>query len=147
MTTPQTNTFPTLLKPIKPFVIVGYGAYVPRYRIAAKEIARLWASSKCGGLPIKEKVVSDLDEDVLTSSIEAARNAMLRVQINPAELRAIATEEFQRGHISLRPRLNGLADDSTAEMTDKVAAQLVEEQPVNAARVKEIIMCLEKLIT
>jgi len=87
MTTPQL-TSPTLLKPIKPVGIVGYGAYVPRYRIAAKEIARVW-SGKTSGLPIKEKAVPGLDEDVITMSIEAARNAMLRAKIDPTELRAV----------------------------------------------------------
>ena len=87
MTTPQT-TSPTLLKPVKPVGIVGYGAYVPRYRITAKEIARVW-TGKTSGLPIKEKAVPGLDEDVITMSIEAARNAMLRAKIDPAEIRAV----------------------------------------------------------
>ncbi len=78
----------TLLKPTRPVGIVGYGAYVPRYRIPAREIARVWAGGK-GGLPIKEKAVPGLDEDVITMSIEAARNAMLRAQILPEQLRAV----------------------------------------------------------
>ena len=86
MTTPQLS--PTLLKPAKPVGIVGYGAYVPRYRLPAKEVARVWTGGK-GGLPIKEKAVPGLDEDVITMSIEAARNAMLRAKIDPAELRAV----------------------------------------------------------
>jgi hydroxymethylglutaryl-CoA synthase len=77
-----------LLKPAKPVGIIGYGAYVPRYRLPAKEVARVWTGGK-GGLPIKEKAVPGLDEDVITMSIEAARNAMLRAQIDPAELRAV----------------------------------------------------------
>ena len=73
---------PTLLKPAKPVGIVGYGAYVPRFRLPAKEVARVWTGGK-GGLPIKEKAVPGLDEDVITMSIEAARNAMKRAQIDP----------------------------------------------------------------
>src|SRR5512133_2269697 len=87
MTTPHTHS-PTLLKPVKPVGIVGYGAYVPRYRVPAKEVARAWTGGK-GGLPIKEKAVPGLDEDVITMSIEAARNAMKRAQIDPHELRAV----------------------------------------------------------
>jgi hydroxymethylglutaryl-CoA synthase len=77
-----------LLKPTRPVGITGYGVYVPRYRIAASEIARIWSGAK-GGLPIKEKSVPGLDEDVITMSIEAARNAMARAGIKPGELRAV----------------------------------------------------------
>ena len=53
MTTPHNHTHsPTLLKPVKPVGIIGYGAYVPRYRLPAKEVARVWTGGK-GGLPIK----------------------------------------------------------------------------------------------
>src|SRR5512135_2509876 len=88
MVNPQTNPSPTLLKPDKPVGIVGYGAYVPRYRLPAKEVSRVWTGGK-GGVPIKEKAVPGLDEDVATMSIEAARNAMSRAQIDPQELRAV----------------------------------------------------------
>ena len=77
-----------LLKPQKPVGIVGYGAYVPRYRIPAKEISRIWTNG-VGGTPIQEKSVPGLDEDVATMSIEAARNALKRAQIDPAEIRAV----------------------------------------------------------
>jgi hydroxymethylglutaryl-CoA synthase len=79
---------PTLLRPAKPVGIIGYGAYVPRYRLPAKEVSRVWTGGK-GGLPIKEKAVPGLDEDVATMSIEAARNAMSRAHIDPHELRAV----------------------------------------------------------
>jgi len=79
---------PKLLKPAYPVGIVGYGAYVPRYRLPAKEVARIWAGGQAG-LPIKEKSVPGLDEDVVTMSIEATRNALLRAAIDPAEIRAV----------------------------------------------------------
>jgi hydroxymethylglutaryl-CoA synthase len=88
MTTPQPHPSPTLLKPVKPVGIVGYGAYVPRYRLPAREVARIWTGGK-GSLPIKEKAVPGLDEDVITMSIEAARNAMARARIDPTEMRAV----------------------------------------------------------
>lgn len=88
MTTHQPQLSASLLKPLKPVGIVGYGAYVPRYRIPAKEIARVWTEGK-GGVPIKEKAVPGPDEDVITMSIEAARNAMKRALIDPKELRAV----------------------------------------------------------
>lgn len=68
--------------------IVGYGAYIPRYRLPGNEIARVWTNG-LGGSPVKEKAVAGLDEDVATMSIEAARNAVRRSGINPAELRAV----------------------------------------------------------
>src|SRR5512136_3459095 len=77
-----------LMKPNAATGIVGYGSYIPKYRLPAREVARVWTGGK-GGLPIKEKAVPGLDEDVITMSIEAARNAMLRAQIDPAELRAV----------------------------------------------------------
>jgi hydroxymethylglutaryl-CoA synthase len=77
-----------LLKPTRPVGIVGYGAYVPRFRLPASEVARVWTDGQ-GGLPIKEKAVPGLDEDVATMSIEAARNAMRRAGIQPDRLRAV----------------------------------------------------------
>jgi hydroxymethylglutaryl-CoA synthase len=79
----------TLLKPAQPVGIVGYGAYVPRYRLPAREVARIWVGGRGTGLPIKEKAVPGLDEDVITMSLEAVRNAMLRAEIDPAEIRAV----------------------------------------------------------
>jgi hydroxymethylglutaryl-CoA synthase len=79
----------TLLKPSRPVGIVGYGAYVPRYRLPAQEVARIWTGGRAAGLPIKEKAVPGLDEDVITMSLEAVRNAMKRAEIDPAEIRAV----------------------------------------------------------
>ena len=87
MTTPQTS--PTLLKPSRPVGIIGYGAYVPRYRLPAKEVARIWTGGKVSGLPIKEKAVPGQDEDVVSMSLEAVRNAMKRAGVDPAEIRAV----------------------------------------------------------
>ena len=77
-----------LLKPNRPVGISGYGAYVPRYRLPASEVARVWTDGQ-GGLPIKEKSVPGLDEDVATMSIEAARNALDRAGISPTQIRAV----------------------------------------------------------
>ena len=75
---------PLLLKPDRPVGIVGYGAYVPRYRLPATEVTRIW-TGEAGGGPVKEKSVPGLDEDVITMSIEAARNALARAGIDPGE--------------------------------------------------------------
>lgn len=78
-----------LLRTNRPVGLVGYGAYVPRYRLPAVEVARVWAGGKTAGLPIKEKAVPGQDEDVVTMSIEAARNALTRADISPDQLRAV----------------------------------------------------------
>lgn len=77
-----------IMKPDRPVGIVGYGAYVPRYRLPGSEISRVWTGG-ASGTPVQEKSVNGLDEDVITMSIEAARNALLRGQINPQEIRAV----------------------------------------------------------
>ncbi len=82
------STIKSLLRPDRSVGIIGYGAYVPRYRLPGSEVARVWTSG-LGGSPIKEKAVAGLDEDVITMSIEAARNALARAQIDPQLLRAV----------------------------------------------------------
>ena len=77
-----------LMRPAREAGLIGYGAYVPRYRLPASEVARVWTEGT-GGLPIKEKAVPGLDEDVATMSVEAARNALARAQIDPTEIRAV----------------------------------------------------------
>jgi hydroxymethylglutaryl-CoA synthase len=77
-----------LLKPLRKVGITGYGAYVPRYRLPAAEVARIWAGGENDG-PIREKSVPGQDEDVITMSVEAARNALARAGIRADQLRAV----------------------------------------------------------
>jgi hydroxymethylglutaryl-CoA synthase len=77
-----------LMKPNMEVGIVGYGAYVPRYRLPATEVSKMWKGGG-EGVPIKEKAVNGLDEDVISMSIEAARNAMDRARIDPQDIRAV----------------------------------------------------------
>ena len=76
------------MKPAREVGIVGYGAYVPRYRLPAREINRIWHGGE-DELPITEKAVPGPDEDTVTMSIEAARNALARARVDPAEIRAV----------------------------------------------------------
>ncbi len=72
--------------------IIGYGAYVPVYRIKTSEIARVWGEEPDRiekGLGILEKAVGGVDEDTATISVEAARNAILRAGIDPKKLGAL----------------------------------------------------------
>ncbi len=75
-------------QPIRPVGIVGYGAYVPRYRLPGSEISRVWTDGNSKS-PVREKAVPGLDEDTATMSVEAARNALARAGIDPQRLAAI----------------------------------------------------------
>jgi hydroxymethylglutaryl-CoA synthase len=77
-----------LLKPIRDVGVVGYGAYVPRYRLPGSEVDRVWKDG-VGGSPVKEKAVPGPDEDTATMSVEAARNALARAAVDPAGIRAV----------------------------------------------------------
>ncbi len=77
-----------MLKPTRSVGIIGYGAYVPRYRLPSVEVAQVWSDGQ-GSLPIEEKAVPGLDEDTATMSIEAARNALARAGIDPTRIRAV----------------------------------------------------------
>jgi hydroxymethylglutaryl-CoA synthase len=68
--------------------IVGYGAYVPRYRLPAREVSRIWTEG-AERAPIAEKAVAGLDEDVATMSIEAARNALRRGRVDAGHIGAV----------------------------------------------------------
>ncbi len=82
------DTQNSLMKTDKPVGIVGYGAYVPRFRLPASEVSKMWTGGT-GGVPIQEKAVNGLDEDVVSMSIEAARNALNRAEIDPQLIRAV----------------------------------------------------------
>jgi hydroxymethylglutaryl-CoA synthase len=77
-----------LKQPVHPVGIVGYGVYIPRYRIAGREIARMWTDGQ-GGVPVESKSVPGPDEDSITMSIEAARNALARAAIPANQLSAV----------------------------------------------------------
>jgi hydroxymethylglutaryl-CoA synthase len=72
--------------------IVGYGAFVPRNRIKAEEIAKQWGKDPVAirrGLLLEEKSVPGLDEDTITISVSAARAAVARAGIDPARIGAL----------------------------------------------------------
>jgi hydroxymethylglutaryl-CoA synthase len=68
--------------------IQGYGGYIPRYRIKAEEIGRMWGQDK-SGFPVAEKTVAGIDEDVATMAVEAARMALRRAGIDPRRIGAV----------------------------------------------------------
>ncbi|MHC1582056.1 MAG: hydroxymethylglutaryl-CoA synthase, partial [Candidatus Syntropharchaeia archaeon] len=72
--------------------IVTYGVYIPRYRIKVEEIAKQWhkdPKQMKDGLGVAEKSVPDFDEDTVTISVEAARYAIKRIDLDPKKIGAI----------------------------------------------------------
>ncbi len=71
--------------------IVGWGVYIPRYRIKCTEIARIWGYDErvLESLGVVEKAVEGIDEDAVTMAVEAAQNALRRSGINPNKLGAV----------------------------------------------------------
>lgn len=72
--------------------IIGYGAYIPRYRIRIEEIAKIWGADAPNykrGLGLEEKSVPGPDQDTITMSVEAAKKALRRAGIDPREIGAV----------------------------------------------------------
>ena len=79
---------PRVMIPTSRVGIIGYGSYVPRYRLPASEVSRVWHEGSSGE-PVAEKAVAGPDEDVATMSIEAARNALSRSCVDPQDIGAV----------------------------------------------------------
>lgn len=72
--------------------IVGYGAYIPRNRIKVEEIAKTWGADSPSykkGLLLQEKSVPGPDQDTITMSVEATRNALQRAGIDARKIGAV----------------------------------------------------------
>jgi len=72
--------------------IVGYGSYIPRNRIKTEEIARQWGKDPeaiSRGLMLQEKSVPGHDEDTITISVAAGRDAIARAGIDPSKIGAV----------------------------------------------------------
>ena len=72
--------------------IVGYGVYIPSYRIKVEEIAKVWGDDPKAisrGLIVNEKSVPAPDEDTATIAVEAARNSLKRALIDPQKIGSI----------------------------------------------------------
>jgi len=101
--------------------IVGYGVYIPSYRIKVEEIARVWGDDPQAisrGLVVEEKSVPGPDEDTATISVEAARNALRRSQIDPSEIGAVYVGSESHPY-AVKPTATIVAEavDATPEMT------------------------------
>lgn len=79
-----------IMQSVRKVGIIGYGAYVPRCRITAKEISHIWRDGRdMDSLPVEEISLPGPDEDVATMAIEATQNAVSRAGINAGEIRSV----------------------------------------------------------
>jgi hydroxymethylglutaryl-CoA synthase len=72
--------------------IVGWGSYIPKYRITVEEIAAVQGQNPkaiIDGLGLTEKSVPGKDEDAATIAVHASRDALKRAEINPKEIGAV----------------------------------------------------------
>jgi len=69
--------------------IVGYGAYIPRYRISLREISsasNVDPKRMENLMAIEEKSVPGKDEDAITIAVHAGKNALLRSNIDESKI-------------------------------------------------------------
>src|SRR3989338_3080862 len=72
--------------------IIGFGMYVPKYRIKISDIARHWQQDPVAlvsSLGVEEKSVPGQDEDSFTLAFEAAEQALETSGISSSEISAI----------------------------------------------------------
>ena len=64
--------------------IIGYGGYIPKFRLKQEDAARAW-----GGWSAGEKSVCGVDEDIVTMAAEASQKAIAHAGVDPSEIGAI----------------------------------------------------------
>jgi hydroxymethylglutaryl-CoA synthase len=72
--------------------IVGYGTYVPKYRIKLSRIAKVWDKDSEEiekGFKLTEKTVPNIDEDAVTMGIEASLSALGMADIKPQDIESV----------------------------------------------------------
>jgi hydroxymethylglutaryl-CoA synthase len=72
--------------------IVGYGSYLPIYRLKTEDVACVWkknAGEVLNSLGIKEKSVPGVDEDAVTLAIEAGFWALKTVEFDPHKVETL----------------------------------------------------------
>lgn len=79
--------------------LLGYGAYVPPFRVTIEKIAQVWGKEGrlvSKALGVLKKAVADTDEDCLTLSVEASQQAIKMAQVPPEKIGAcfVGSESF-----------------------------------------------------
>lgn len=105
--------------------IVGYGAYVPYYRIKVEEIASAWganAEALKRGLKVSEKAVPGSDEDTVSIATEASKNAIARAGIDPIKIGAVFIGSESHPY-AVKPS-SGIVAEAVGATPDMTAADL-----------------------
>jgi hydroxymethylglutaryl-CoA synthase len=99
--------------------IVGYGAYVPSWRIKSSNIAKIWGSDpERIKAFLDEKSVPGQDEDTATMAVEATQRALAVAGIDPALIGAVYVGSESHPYI-VKPTASIVAEaiGATPEMT------------------------------
>jgi hydroxymethylglutaryl-CoA synthase len=100
--------------------IVGYGAYIPRFRIKAEEIAKIWGGDSEVVSRIKgEKSVPNIDEDAVTMAVEASKSSLARAGISAEKIGAIYVGSESHPYV--------------VKSTSAIVAEAIEATPVMTA--------------
>jgi len=99
------------LKEFSKVGIVGYGAYVPAFRLTVDEVCQTWGKSAeqvISSLGVNQKAVAGQDEDCLTMAVEASLTALKMSGLKPDKIGAcfIGSESFS---YSVKPTSTTLA--------------------------------------
>lgn len=79
--------------------LLGYGAYIPSFRVKIEKIAQVWGKEGrlvSQSLGVKQKAVADTDEDCLTMAVEASQQAIALAGVSPEKIGAcfVGSESF-----------------------------------------------------
>jgi len=72
--------------------IIGFGGYVPKYRLKVEEIAKTYGKNGkqiAMSLGVKQKAVAGRDEDTVSMAVEAGQRALIRAGIKASQLGAV----------------------------------------------------------
>jgi hydroxymethylglutaryl-CoA synthase len=99
--------------------IVGYGAYIPKWRIKTAEIAKIWGSdSERLKTFLEEKSVPSPDEDAATMAVEASLRALSMSRIQAKDIGAVYVGSESHPYI-IKPTASIVAEaiGATPELT------------------------------
>jgi hydroxymethylglutaryl-CoA synthase len=96
--------------------ITSIGAYIPRYRLNAEDIAKFWRVKGAGG----EKAVAGYDEDTITMAVAAASDCLSRSDKPDALYLATTTNPYRekQGAAIIASAIDLNKEDFTADFTN-----------------------------